>query len=162
MTEDAGNIFVPECTIQFLNQQPVGSSEYCSKNQIFIVITGINIMTPRKFSWEPIYSLRWVKPHIGVNCVHSTQLTAVKLHCFLSPQATPSHSEPAEREGVRENKNQLTACLYCKEMTACRKASMKRIDNNRFAVPLPFHHLSQAVQNAPLQFLAVAGRGGRY
>lgn len=160
MSEDAGNIFVLECTIQFLNQQPVG---FKWKLLIFIVITGINrSVTPRKFSWEPIYSLRWVKSHIGVNCVHSTQLTAVKLHCFLSPPAPPSHSEPAEREGVRENKNQLTACLYCKEMTACRKASMKRIDNNRFAVPLPFHHLSQAVQNAPLQFLAVAGRGGRH
>lgn len=127
MTEDAGNIFGLECTIQFLNQQPVGSSKNCSKNQIFIVITRINrLVTPRKFSWEPIYSLWWVKPHIGVNCVHSTQLTAVKLHCFWSPPAPPSHSEPAEREGVREKKNQLTACLYCKGITACRKASIKK------------------------------------
>ena len=50
----------------------------------------------------------WV---IGVNCVHSTQLTTVKLHCSLSPLSTPSHSESAEREGVGGNEKQLTACI---------------------------------------------------
>ena len=92
-------------------------------------------------------------------CVHGTQLTTLKLHCSSSPLATPSHSESAEREGVGGNEKQLTALFLLPVllfMTACRKPSM----TIGTAVPLPFHHLSWAVQNAPPQYLAVAGRGG--